>query len=128
MTVCSFTPSRIGIITSRRSWSKASVTGEKVFRNLALRGERLPDRREPERRRTPTASDAASPYNSPPFQRSVASRSGGSNQVALRRECCLNLGTWGAMSSVRFPPVADVGLPTGGSKSSRQGSAHCPRS
>src|SRR6476619_7547129 len=27
MTVCSFTPSRIGIITSRRTWSKAAVTG-----------------------------------------------------------------------------------------------------
>ena len=25
--MCSFTPSRIGIITSRRSWSKPSVTG-----------------------------------------------------------------------------------------------------
>src|SRR6476619_6921781 len=30
MTVCSFTPSRIGIITSRRTWSKAPVTGVNV--------------------------------------------------------------------------------------------------
>ena len=27
MTVCSFTPSRIGIITSRRMWSKPSFVG-----------------------------------------------------------------------------------------------------
>ena len=27
MTVCSFTPSRIGIMTSRRTWSKPSLVG-----------------------------------------------------------------------------------------------------
>jgi hypothetical protein len=31
MTVCSLTPSRIGISTTLRSWSNASVTGEKVL-------------------------------------------------------------------------------------------------